>query len=45
VTDGKNGRILLDRPKPTAACSASGRRRRGIRWAGIIARTKQMINA
>jgi hypothetical protein len=26
VTDGKNGRILLDRPKPTVGCSASGRR-------------------
>jgi hypothetical protein len=25
---GKNGRILLDRPKPIAGCSASGRRRR-----------------
>jgi hypothetical protein len=25
---GKNGRILFDRPKPTAGCSASGRRRR-----------------
>jgi hypothetical protein len=24
---GKNGRILFDRPKPTAVCSASGRRR------------------
>jgi hypothetical protein len=23
---GKNGRILLDRPKPTVGCSASGRR-------------------
>jgi hypothetical protein len=28
---GKNGRILFDRPKPTAGCSASGRRRRRIR--------------
>jgi hypothetical protein len=28
VTDGKNGRILFDRPKPTAGCSASGKRRR-----------------
>jgi hypothetical protein len=27
VTDGKNGRILFDRPKPTVGCSASGRRR------------------
>jgi hypothetical protein len=28
VTDGKkNGRILFDRPKPTAGYSASGRRR------------------
>jgi hypothetical protein len=24
---GKNGRILFDRPKPTAGCSAIGRRR------------------
>jgi hypothetical protein len=28
VTDRKNGRILFDRPKPTAGCSANGRRRR-----------------
>jgi hypothetical protein len=28
VTDGKNGRILFDRPKPTVGCNASGRRRR-----------------
>jgi hypothetical protein len=27
---GKNGRILFDRPKPTAGCSASGGRRRRI---------------
>jgi hypothetical protein len=28
VTDGKkNGRILLDRPKPPLGCSASGKRR------------------
>jgi hypothetical protein len=25
---GKNERILLDRPKPTAGCSASGRKER-----------------
>jgi hypothetical protein len=25
---GKNGRILFDRPKPTAGCSASGRRKK-----------------
>jgi hypothetical protein len=25
---GKNGGALLDRPKPTAGCSANGRRRR-----------------
>jgi hypothetical protein len=25
---GKNGRKLLDRPKPTVGCSANGRRRR-----------------
>jgi hypothetical protein len=25
---GKNGRILFDKPKPTAGCSAKGRRRR-----------------
>jgi hypothetical protein len=31
VTDReKNGRILLDRRKPTAGCSASGRRTRYI---------------
>jgi hypothetical protein len=24
----KNGRILFDRPKPTAGCSVNGRRRR-----------------
>jgi hypothetical protein len=24
---GKNGRILFDRPKPTAGCSVSGRRK------------------
>jgi hypothetical protein len=28
VTDGKKLRILFDRPKPTAGCSANGRRRR-----------------
>jgi hypothetical protein len=28
---GKNGRILFDRPKPTAGCSTSGiRKRRSI---------------
>jgi hypothetical protein len=27
VTDRKNGRILFDRPKPTAGSSAKGRRR------------------
>jgi hypothetical protein len=27
VTDRKNGRILFDRPKPTAGCCADGRRR------------------
>jgi hypothetical protein len=26
VTDRKNGGILFDRPKPTAGCSANGRR-------------------
>jgi hypothetical protein len=26
VTDRKNGRILLDRPKPTAGSGANGRR-------------------
>jgi hypothetical protein len=25
VTDRKNGRILFDRPKPAAGCSANGR--------------------
>ena len=28
VADGKNGRTLFDRPKPTVGCSANGRRRR-----------------
>jgi hypothetical protein len=28
VADGKNGRTLFDRPKPTVGCSADGRRRR-----------------
>jgi hypothetical protein len=28
VTDRKNGRTLFNRPKVTAGCSASGRRRR-----------------
>jgi hypothetical protein len=34
----KNGRILFDRPKPTAGCSASGRRRRmdSIKTYGIV---------
>ena len=27
LATGKNGRILFDRPKPTAGCSANGRRR------------------
>jgi hypothetical protein len=27
VTDGKNGRIFFDRPKPRVGCNASGRRR------------------
>jgi len=27
VIDRKNGEVLFDRPKPTAGCSASGRRR------------------
>ena len=26
--DRKNGEVLFDRPKPTAGCSANGRRRR-----------------
>ena len=25
---GKNGEVLFDRPKPTAGCSANGRRRK-----------------
>jgi hypothetical protein len=29
VTDRENGEVLFDRPKPTAGCSANGRRRRG----------------
>jgi hypothetical protein len=32
---GKNGRILLDRPKPTAGCSAIGRRR-SIKFSVIL---------
>ena len=28
VMDKKNGRILFDRPKPTAGCSANGRRKK-----------------
>jgi hypothetical protein len=28
VADRNNGRMLFDRSKPTAGCSASGRRRR-----------------
>jgi hypothetical protein len=28
---GKNGRILLDRPRPTAGCSANGRRAKGFK--------------
>jgi hypothetical protein len=27
VVDCKNGRILIDRPKPRAGCSVNGRRR------------------
>jgi len=27
VADRKNGKILFDRPKPTAGCNANGRRR------------------
>jgi hypothetical protein len=27
VKDKKNGEVLFDRPKPTASCSANGRRR------------------
>jgi hypothetical protein len=27
---GENGEVLFDRPKPTAGCSANGRRRRRI---------------
>jgi hypothetical protein len=33
---GKNGRILFDRPKPTAGCIASGRRIRRRRITIII---------
>ena len=28
VVIGKNGEVLFDRPKPTAGCSANGRRRK-----------------
>jgi hypothetical protein len=40
---GKNGRILLNRPKPTAGCSASGRRStaRIIRTDGRILREEK----
>jgi hypothetical protein len=31
LVTGKNGKILFDRPKPTAGCSAKRRRRRGRR--------------
>jgi hypothetical protein len=31
VIDRENGRILFDRPKPAAGCSASGGRKRS-RW-------------
>jgi hypothetical protein len=34
---GKNGRILLDRPKPTAGCSAKGRRRNIFKIVGVLA--------
>jgi len=27
INRGKNGEVLFDRPKPTAGCSANGRRR------------------
>jgi len=32
VADGKNGRTLFDRPKPTVCCSATGRRRRSGKY-------------
>jgi len=28
--DQRNGEVLFDRPKPTAGCSANGRRRRSL---------------
>jgi hypothetical protein len=28
VIDTKNGELLFDRPKPTAGCSANGRRKK-----------------
>jgi len=34
VADRKNGRTLLDRPKPTVGCSANGGRRRRRRRRG-----------
>jgi hypothetical protein len=37
---GNNGRILFDRPKPTAGCSASGRRR--IRWKEEMSETRRV---
>jgi hypothetical protein len=45
---GKNGRILFDRPKPIAGCSASGRRRRIPRlmcWADISVFYNSLIMA
>jgi hypothetical protein len=30
VVKGKNGEVLFDRPKPTAGCSANGRKRRRL---------------
>jgi len=35
LVTGKNGGALFDRPKPTAGCSANGRRRR---WGNLNAR-------
>jgi hypothetical protein len=36
VTDKKNVRTMFDRPKPTAGCSANGRRRRRRRSLNIL---------
>jgi hypothetical protein len=34
---GKNGKILLDRPKPTTGCSANGRRKEEVTISHMLA--------